>query len=85
MVEIELPVPKICGEIVESSVEIDGGELYLTNYRIVVTEGRKHGIACIPIVGVESVEARDTCGLQITCKYGRIYKLVEFLLFILYV
>uniref|UniRef100_A0A0N5A906 Phosphatidylinositol-3-phosphatase n=1 Tax=Syphacia muris TaxID=451379 RepID=A0A0N5A906_9BILA len=77
VVEIELPVPKICGEIVESSVEIDGGELYLTNYRIVVTEGRKHGIACIPIVGVESVEARDTCGLQITCKYGRIYKLVE--------
>lgn len=73
--ELELPVARVCGEIVESSVEIDNGELFLTNYRIVVTQNKKHGIACIPIVGVESVEARDVCGLQITCKYGRIYRL----------
>lgn len=72
--ELELPVARVCGEIVESSVEIDNGELFLTNYRIVVTQNKKHGIACIPIVGVESVEARDVCGLQITCKYGRIYR-----------
>lgn len=42
-----------------------------------MTGNNRRGIASIPVVGVESVEAREACGLQITCKFGRVYKYAD--------
>ena len=68
------PVPKLPGEQIEAADVTVGGHIYLSNYRIVITEDTEGGVAAIPLVSVELVEAKGINGLQITCKHGRVYK-----------
>lgn len=69
-----LPVPEVCGEALEASVDTLTGQLYLTQYRIIIVDRDKTAIANIPLVTVDSIETRDVFVLQINCKYGRVFK-----------
>lgn len=73
----ELPANALPGEVVESSTDCGFGFVHLTNYRIVIIDEQRTAIANIPILSVETVDmlSGDPCGIQVTCKTGRVFRL----------
>uniref|UniRef100_A0A915DG96 Myotubularin phosphatase domain-containing protein n=1 Tax=Ditylenchus dipsaci TaxID=166011 RepID=A0A915DG96_9BILA len=49
--------------------------LFLTQYRIIIVTHNHNAACAIPLINVESVEAKDIVGLHIICKDGRIIRI----------
>lgn len=71
-----IPFAMIPGEGVRHVGKIeDSGFIYITNYRLHVTPSATQGILNVPIAAIENIELRNLFQVQITCKYGRIYRI----------
>ncbi|VDN22404.1 unnamed protein product [Gongylonema pulchrum] len=72
-----LPVNALPGEELDSTTDTGSGSVYVTNYRIVILDRVKNAVASIPLLSVDSVEfwSAEQYGIQIICKYGRVYRL----------
>ncbi|VDN01177.1 unnamed protein product [Thelazia callipaeda] len=72
-----VPIGFLPGEVLDSNMDTGSGTVYITNYRIIILERIKNAVAVIPLLSVDTVEfwSGDPYGLQIACKYGRIFRL----------
>uniref|UniRef100_A0A0N4ZSH2 Myotubularin phosphatase domain-containing protein n=1 Tax=Parastrongyloides trichosuri TaxID=131310 RepID=A0A0N4ZSH2_PARTI len=62
------------GEILTPCHECSSCAMFLSQYRIVITSEQKKAVAVIPIVALDSVEARENNCLLLNCKDGRILR-----------
>lgn len=63
------------GESIDSQVELVHVRLYLTQYRVILVSHNHNAATAIPLVMVDSIEAKDLIFLLVHCRDGKVIRL----------
>ena len=62
------------GESIDSQVELVHVRLYLTQYRVILVSHNHNAATAIPLVMVDSIEAKDLIFLLVHCRDGKVIR-----------